>query len=175
MLAGIRSRTFGTTLALALAVSGLLVPATAHAAVGDLECQGTQETTFDPPLTNTTRLTKVKVTETWSTCADPAGITSGRGDLEVTVPSSCQSLGFGPESTVEYKWNNGRKSALRWTTVSVTRLTATSEVVKTGSVTDGYGQDDAATETITLVNPDLLACAASGVPSAQGVEVLTFQ
>ncbi|GAA0490608.1 hypothetical protein ACFQ2B_16320 [Streptomyces stramineus] len=175
MLAGIRSRTFGTTLALTLAVSGLLVPTSAHAAVGDLVCQGTQKTTFDPPLTNTTRNTKVKVRETWSTCTNPVGITSGRGALEVTVPSSCQSLGLGPESTIEYKWNNGLKSTVHWTTVSVTRLTATSVVTKTGSVTDGYGKNDSAIETITLVNPDPLACAGSGVSSVEGAGTLTFQ
>lgn len=175
MLVGIRSWTFGTTLALALAVSGLLVPTTAHAAVGDLVCSGTQKTTFDPPLTNTTQNTKVKIRETWSTCADPVGITSGHGSLEVTVPSSCQSVGFGPPSTVEYKWNNGQKSTVHWTTISVTRLTATSVVVKTGSVTDGYGENDTATETITLVNPSPLACAGSGVSSVEGTGTLTFQ
>ncbi|MCQ8773123.1 hypothetical protein [Streptomyces telluris] len=175
MFADTRARICGTALALTLASSALLAPSTARAAVGDLVCQGTQKTTFNPPLTNATTTTEVKVRETWSTCADPVGITSGRGSLQVTVPSSCQSLGFGPPSTVEYKWNNGQKSTVHWTSVVVTRLTSTSEVVKTGSVTDGYGKNDTATETITLVNPSPLACAGSGVPSVEGPTTLTFQ
>ncbi|MBZ4318068.1 hypothetical protein [Streptomyces huiliensis] len=175
MFADARARICGTALALTLASSGLLVPSTARAAVGDLVCQGTQRTTFDPPLTNATTTTDVTIRETWTTCADPAGITSGHGSLRVTVPSSCQSLGFGPPSTVEYRWNNGRKSTVHWTSVVVTRLTSTSEVVKTGAVTDGYGRNDTATETITLLNPNPLACAGPGVPSVEGVSTLTFQ
>ncbi|GGU97466.1 hypothetical protein GCM10010211_75960 [Streptomyces albospinus] len=177
MFAGIRSRALVTTAALALACGGLLAPATAHADTSLLSCTGTQTVTYDPPLTDTAKSTKVTITEVYTSCKDTAGITSGKGTLQLTETASCTSLNnpLGTQDQPTYQWNNDKKSTVLFKVTSVDRLgNGTSQVTAAGTVTDGFGKGSAATRTVTLPDLSLTACEGKGVPGQSGPATLTF-
>ncbi|KPC61536.1 hypothetical protein [Streptomyces chattanoogensis] len=171
-----RSRFLGAGAALALACGALLLPVPAHAAPKLLSCTGTQTVTYKPPLTDTPKSTKVTITEVYTSCVNVDGIRSGTGSFSLTETASCTSINnpLGAQDSPTYTWNTGDTSGVLFKVTSVDRLAnGTTQVTAVGKVTNGYGQGNTATRTVTLPTLNATACRA-GVPQQSGPATLTF-
>lgn len=160
----------------ALLLGVVMIPV-AHAGLAQtslLSCTGTQVTTFQPPLTNTPKLTSVHVRTVLDTCVT-GGVASGEARSDFQATASCTNLMLPPPPfTVTYEWNTGASSTVMYT-ASVQELVGGSVVViDTGTVTSGLDQGAIANETVVLTPPDLLACLGRGVAQVTGQYLLTF-
>lgn len=174
-------RKVGITLA-SVAILGLGLPAVgpAHADVELMTCTGTNSTTFSPPLTNTTQTTDVSLEAKYGTpnglCIDANNtITSGYFANNVTGPTSCNTLGLAASETRVISWNNGSAgtSTIDYTR-QIVRGLATTQVILTGTVTDGVFDGATVVNTGTFANTDLLGCLTTGISSQEYLTTLTI-
>lgn len=158
-----------------LALSIVTGPSAARAdSVALLNCTGSQEVAFSPPLTNTTRPTLQTVNSQFGVNAQPIGlcvavgstITGGGYTTSFTSPRSCLELAVssGDPLTRTYSWNDSTTTTVS-TTRRVERTAGTTVVTFEGTATAGRFAGATVIETIIAVNPDPLICATTGVSS----------
>jgi hypothetical protein len=166
-----------TTVAAAVSV-GLLFGAAAIAPAAHattlLNCLGTETLTFTPPLTNTSRPTQIHFAIDLDLCL-AGGVISGEshGDFEVTTDCTVLDV-LPPAFTDTYQWNTRASSAATYTAPVLTQVNGTVVVTDTGTVTSGFDHGAVANETTTLPEPNLTACATTGVAQLNGPYALTF-
>lgn len=155
----------------------VVVPAPAAQAVGvDLACTGSADLRFTPGLTNTPKSVEVFYDSTVNCpVVHPRNVTRGLGTAIYTITgASCTSL-TAATNTTTYNWSpRATTSRVSYTSTSV-NLSVVSQIVQTGSVTQGLLAGDVATSTITFVNLNLAACGTSaGLTLVSGTEILSF-
>jgi hypothetical protein len=79
-----------------------------------------------------------------------------------------------PAFSDTYQWSNGTSSTVAYTAPVETVANGNVIVTDTGTVTSGLDQGAVANETTTLPQPNLAACAGTGVSQPNGPYVLTF-
>jgi hypothetical protein len=90
------------------------------------------------------------------------------------LEQSCTNILFF-KGTFTFDWNNGEKSTVDFENIDVVKGDATSTTTETGTVTDGFGKGDIATQVLVAPNLDVLACASEqGVTSIAGTATLTI-
>ncbi|MER6300644.1 hypothetical protein ABT247_13890 [Kitasatospora sp. NPDC001539] len=156
-------------------VGGLATAPSAHAAPQPLlSCQGTETLTFQPPLTNTPKPTRVSYAIDLSVCP-VGGVTSGTSQGSFTATASCTALSVLPPAFSDtYHWNTGASSTVSYTAPVETAVNGTVTVTDTGTVNSGLDHGSLANETTTLPQPDLTTCAGPGVARLSGPYALTF-
>jgi hypothetical protein len=156
------------SVALLLATAGGLAP------LSLLSCQGAETLTFQPPLTNTPESTQVHYAIDLDLCL-LGGVTSGKSQGSFTVSASCTTISLLPPAFSDtYQWSNHTSSTVTYTAPVETVGNGTVIVTDTGTVTSGLDQGAVANETTTLPQPNLAACAGTGVSELNGPYVLTF-
>lgn len=164
------------SVALLLATAGGLAaaPAAYGAPLSLLSCQGAETLTFQPPLTNTPESTQVHYAIDLDLCL-LGGVTSGKSQGSFTVSASCTTISLLPPAFSDtYQWSNHTSSTVTYTAPVETVGNGTVIVTDTGTVTSGLDQGAVANETTTLPQPNLAACAGTGVSELNGPYVLTF-
>ena len=156
------------------AVTGVVAPAQASIPQTVLTCEGAATVAFDPPLVNTPRPTQLTFHEDLDYCPT-GGVTSGDGGTTLHATTGCTALNLPPTFTVTYHWNTRQSSTVAYTATTATRLVNSSTVVTSqGTVTSGLDLGSVVVDQVTLPQPDLTACAASGVTQVTGPVVLAF-
>jgi hypothetical protein len=147
--------------AVALATSGVTLPATAaHAVSVDVTCTGTEAVTFQPGLLLTPQSVAVTVNGILAPCtsSDP-GITSGAYLESFTATLSCANLLDGFAGTRVFEWNNGRSSTFAYNR-AVNVVLGQITVTFTGMIVSGEFAGDTAVEQVASVTPNSLKCLA---------------
>jgi hypothetical protein len=171
-----RSRRFGAFLVTVLAATGSVLasagPARAETAVQT--CVGTWAVTYDPPITNTPRLVAGVLTGTFPVCTDPNAFTASYTQV-FTDTVSCTTLLNAGSTSRTYVWGNPLAAPTTFTyNFTTTVVGAQVLVTNTGLITAGRYAPGSAVQVATLVTPDALACAGSGVGSLTGPTTLTI-
>jgi hypothetical protein len=162
--------------ALLLATAGGLAaaPAAYGAPLPVLSCQGAETLTFWPPLTSTPHMTQVRYAISLDHCI-AGGVTGGESQGSFTVPTSCTTISVLPPAFSDaYQWSNRTSSTVDYTAPVETTVNGTVIVTDTGTVSSGMDQGAVANETTALPQPDLAACAGTGVSQLSGPYLLTF-
>jgi hypothetical protein len=171
-----RSRTFGAFLMAVFAAVGTVLapagPADAEAAVQT--CVGTWAVTYDPPITNTPQLVAGVLTGVFPVCTDPQAFTASYTQV-FTDTVSCTTLLNAGSTSRTYVWGNPLAVPTTFTYNFTTTVVGGQVVVtNTGVITAGRYAPGSAVQVATLVTPDALACAGSGVGSLTGPTTLTI-
>ncbi|MER7400091.1 hypothetical protein ABT381_31775 [Streptomyces sp. NPDC000151] len=127
-------------------------------------------------MTLTPRPTRARVVEDYRNCTSSLnGITRGRGAASFEEEVSCLlTVQPGRTDVIEYRWDTGQASTVRFTNTTVARVGGTTTVTSTGQVSSGPGEGSTAIREVALPSLDLVACAGEGVSSQEGVTTLTF-
>jgi hypothetical protein len=171
-----RSRRFGAFLPLVTAAVGsVLVPAgAAHAEAVVQSCVGTWAVTYDPPITNTPQLVHGVLTGTFPVCTDLQAFTASYTQV-FTDTVSCTTLLNAGSTSRTYQWGNPSAAPTTFTYNFTTTVVAGQVVVtNSGLVTAGRYAPGSAVQVATLVTPNALACAGTGVGSLTGPTTLTI-
>jgi hypothetical protein len=118
----------------------------------------------------------VTANDTLGPCVVPTqlNLTGGTARYELTALISCTNLALAPFQ-VSFHWNNGMRSRVNFSSSVVTSVNGEFEVDSTGVVQSGFGAGDTAVETLTVAQPDPIACSSpQGVTSVAGPLTLTF-
>ena len=172
----VRSRGFGTFLVALLAAAGSVLASAgqAHAATAVQTCAGTWAVTYDPPITNTPRLVSGVLTGTFPVCTDPQAFNATYTQVFTDVVSCTTLLNAGSTSRT-YVWGNPLAAPTTFTYNFTTTVAGGQVVVtNTGVITAGRYAPGSAVQVATLVTPDALACAGSGIGSLTGPTTLTI-
>ena len=166
-----RSRT--VAIAVGLVFAAMVMAPVAHATTL-LSCVGMETLTFQPPRTNTPVPTRVHFAIDLDHC--PAGgVSSGSSAGGFELVANCTVLDVLPPAFSDtYQWNTGASSTATYTAPVETVVNGSLVVTDTGTVTGGLDQGAVANETTTLPEPNLIACATSGVAQLAGPYTLTF-
>lgn len=144
-----------------------------------VQCAGTVDVSFSPPLTNTVQSTIITVSEVHSPCLHlpllelpfllPA--TSG---AQITRDISCTTLLSGGPGVSQVQWANGDSSTFNWN-ATANYVNGSIVVLRNGMVTAGRYAGETTAETL-IESPVLgggldflTACSAGGVPGLQGI------
>lgn len=141
-------------------------------ALVDLTCTGTNNATFSPGLTFTTRTVDIEADGEYTTCvsSDPA-VTSGTYTASGQGTMSCLAGGHAGAFTIT--WNTGEYSTIEFTNNVALRPGGQTVVVATGTVIDGKFVGDRFDGTFTLFQLNVLACLGpEGVRSSTGPTTL---
>jgi hypothetical protein len=155
-------------------LSMLIATAAAHATSATLvHCEGSFTVTYDPPLTNTPRLTEVAFHNDLDSCLFGA-VASGDASGEFSAIRSCTTLDLPPHpATMSFTWNTGASSTIAFSLSTVDRLVnGTTVVTSYGTVTHGFDQGAQAVHTAVQPQLDPIACAGAGVAQLTGPELL---
>ncbi|WP_326919838.1 hypothetical protein [Actinophytocola sp.] len=155
-------------------LSMLLAAPAAHATSATLvHCEGSFTVTYDPPLTNTPRLTDVTFHNDLDSCLT-GGVTSGDASGEFSAIRSCTTLDLPPHpATTTFSWNTGASSTIAFSLSTVDRLVnGTTVVTSYGTVSQGFDQGAQAIHTAVQPQLNPIACASSGVAQLTGPDVL---
>jgi hypothetical protein len=154
-------------------------PARAQLSVNPVVCTGLDQTTFSPPLTNTSQSVQLSVAVSYTNCVttDGSGITSGSAQEQPVVTASClQPLAQNPEALVIH-WSNGQTSTF-YNTSTLTRANGELAVLRTGTISAGRYVGQTAIELSVITNLSqqdfLTQCASGGVPAISGPTTLTI-
>jgi hypothetical protein len=153
---------------------GALATAPAAHASSLLSCAGTETLTFQPSLTNTPTLTHIHFDIDLDLCL-LGGVSTGdsQGDFQITT--NCTILDVLPPAFSDtYTWNTRASSTATYTAPVETVVNGSLVVTDTGTVTSGLDEGALANETTTLPEPNLIACATTGVAALNGPYALTF-
>lgn len=169
-----RSRRFGAFLVSVLAAAALASAGQAHAEAAVQNCVGTWAVTYDPPITNTPRLVSGVLTGTFPLCTDPQAFNATYTQVFTDVVSCTTLLNAGSTSRT-YVWGNPLAAPTTFTYNFTTTVAGGQVVVtNTGVITAGRYAPGSAVQVATLVTPDALACAGSGIGSLTGPTTLTI-
>jgi hypothetical protein len=138
-----------------------------------VHCEGSFTVTYDPPLTNTLRLTEVTFHNELDSCSIGA-VTSGDASGEFSAIRSCTTLDLPPHpATTTFTWNTGASSTIAFSLSTVDRLVnGTTVVTSYGTVTHGFDQGAQAIHTAVQPQLDPIACVGAGVAQLTGPEML---
>lgn len=148
-----------------------------------LVCAGSASTSYNPGLTDTAQQLTVTVDEALGSDASGVGacttvgapITGGTHHHTRVLTLSCQSALTPTPITEQFTWNTGATSTVSFTTSRYTDEGGETVITRVGTVTDGFGAGDTATQTVTLLNSDLAACSSpGGLTHINGATTLTF-
>lgn len=164
---------------LTLVAGGVLVAPAAHAAGVDIICAvGSEQASYDPPLTNELRTTNVTVTNHLSCTSLTTGVSSGSSTTSRTREVSCL-IALTPPNTVTsetYTWNTGKRSTITYVSTTVARAAnGTTVVTAVGSVTSGLGQGSSVTKVATAPQLSVTACATTGLEHIDGIASLVIK
>lgn len=167
----VRSRTLVAFLAAALVAAGSAVPA--QATTVDQVCTGTWAVTYDPPITNTERLVTGTLSGFFTNCTDPGAFNGSYFQVfQDTV--SCTTLLNAGTTTRTFVWGDPEAEpstfTYNWTATDVAGQVV---VTNTGMITSGRFTPASAEQVATLVTPNALLCATTGVASLTGPTTLT--
>lgn len=169
-----RSRTWGVLSVAVLAAVVSASPAVARAEAVVQSCTGTWAVTYDPPITNTPQLVTGVLTGTFPVCTDPQALTASYTQGFTDTVSCTTPLNAGSTSRT-YIWGNPSAAPTTFTYNFTTTVVAGQVVVtNTGLITAGRYAPGSAVQVATLVTPNALACAGSGVGSITGPTTLTI-
>ncbi|MEU4445597.1 hypothetical protein AB0K14_25585 [Actinosynnema sp. NPDC050801] len=160
----------------ALAVAGGVAAATgqAHAEAAAQTCVGTWAVTYDPPITDTPQLVAGVLTGTFPACTDLQAFTATYRQV-FTDTVSCTTLLNAGATSRTYTWGNPLAAPTTFTYNFTTTVVGGQVVVtNTGVITAGRYSPGSAVQVATLVTPDALACAGSGIGSLTGPTTLTI-
>lgn len=161
--------------ALLLAVLSTLTAAPAADATSAtlVHCAGSFTVTYDPPLTNTPRLTEVTFHNDLDSCSI-GPVASGDASGEFSAIRSCTTLDLPPHpATTTFTWNTGASSTIAFSLSTVDRLVnGTTVVTSYGTVTQGFDRGAQAIHTAIQPQLDPIACASAGVAQLTGPEIL---
>lgn len=161
--------------AVLLAAVGIATTASsAQAVVVNQHCTGTWTVTYDPPITNTPQLVAAKLSGYFPVCSDLQAF-NGSYSQAFTDTVSCTTLLNSGSAGRTFTWGNPSAQAsvfnYNWT-VSVAGGQAV--ITNVGSITSGRYAPGSAVQVSTLVTPDALSCATTGVVSLTGPSTLTI-
>jgi hypothetical protein len=158
-----------------LCASLLTTGGTAHAQATLLQCAGTETDTYAPGVTFQPREFTITLTGQYGSCVDGSGhVTSGSYGPEVfSLDAGCDDLFEGFTATRTFTWNTGDSSVMQGSGQS-TEVGGSVVTTITGKIVQGRFQGDSAIQTITLPQPDVLACLTTGYTGATGVATLTL-
>lgn len=169
------SRTRSSALAASVLFAGLLTAAPTHAQTTLLQCEGTETDVYTPGVTFQPHEFLVTLTGRYGSCLDSSGrVTSGSyGPERFSLEAGCDDLFEGFALTRTFTWNTGESSVLEGSGQS-TEVGGSVITTITGMITQGRFQGRSAIQTITLPQPDVLACLTTGYTGATGVATLTL-
>lgn len=162
-------------LSVVLLTSGLVAGATpAHAAAVVQTCVGTEVTSFDPPLTLVSRPTRITVSGIFPTCTDARAGTASYAET-FTIPASCLALFDSGTATRSFAWGDPAVEPSTFV-YNVTSTVVAGQIVVTspGLITGGAFAPASALQTVTLLTPNVLQCATTGVANVTGPTLLAI-
>ena len=169
-------RAWRVSLATLLVAVGTLVvgSGTAHALTVEQSCLGTEVTSYDPPLTVTTRPVTITVNGIFTSCTNPAAST-GFYSESFTVSASClvPLEAATPTRTILWGTPGTAPSTFRYN-VTETEVGGQLVVTSTGAITGGTFAPASAEQIVTLVTPSTLQCLTTGISSVTGPTSLTI-
>ncbi len=172
-----RNRIAASLSATALALGALCAVATPANAVGggDVNCGGTQITTYNPGLTLTEQSVRVHLTRHFAPCVSLSNpqVTFGVTEERRVTTLSCLTLAQPGTGTREIEWSTGQRSEYSYSR-TITNVGGQTVRTETGTVTAGLFQGSRVVQVTTLVTPNLLDCLGSGVTSESGPITLTI-
>jgi hypothetical protein len=157
---------FAFLLALVAGVFSLSSATPASAAVALVTCTGSEDVTFDPPLTNTTQETEVRVRGSLdcNQVVPPASFT-GDHKAKFIRDYSCLTLLGGGQGERVIRWSDGSTSTFEFQS-SNQAANGQFIAVRTGEITSGRFAGHAAEETGVGLG-DLTACQGAGLDELQ--------
>ncbi|WP_157847644.1 hypothetical protein [Streptomyces violens] len=165
-----------TAALLGMTAGALFLAPSAHGAPTLLSCEGQQTASYSPAMTNEKRTLTAKVEENYDCTLAPKDIRSGSGKASFKEQASCLVTAQPtPPDEIQYTWNSGKTSTVKFTVTDVKRAAnGTTTVTSVGKVTGGPGKDSIATRVVVLPALDLAACSGEGVKSQKGPATLKF-
>lgn len=162
----------------ALVVAGLgAAPANAAVRVADITCQGSDTETFDPGITNTTRVLSNGFEENYSCTSLTTRVSNGEMTSARVITANCLlGAASNPQETVTYYWNQGQLASTVVFT-QITRATAadgTTTITSTGAIYEGYAIGSSVRKVVVLPQLSPTACASTGVTSVTGTATLSI-
>lgn len=170
------SRSFGACLAAVLLTGGsvLATASPAHALPVSQSCTGTWAVSYNPPITNTPQLVAATLTGVFPLCTD-LGAFNATYLQTFTDTVSCTTLLNAGAASRTFVWGNPAAQpstfVYNWT---VTVVGGQAVITNAGSITSGRYAPSSAVQIATLVTPDALQCAGSGVATLTGPSTLTI-
>jgi hypothetical protein len=173
-----RVRILFTAAAVVLAAAvGVLVGPSAHAAVGDAICTGSENITYDPGLRLFTQTVTFNVNATYSCQSNDPTLTSGSVATPpggVTTELSCLNPVASSAGTATVHWGNGNFTRYSYTRTSSTiggQLVTTT----TGTVIEGEFVGDSVIVVVASPSIDVLSCVLGpGITSRTGIVSITI-
>jgi hypothetical protein len=163
-------------LAALLVVVGTLIvgSGTAQALTVGQTCVGTEVTSYNPPLTFTTRPVTVTVNGIFTSCTNPDAPTGFYSET-FTISASCLVPLEVASPTRTIVWGNAEAepSAFRYN-VTETEVGGQLIVTSTGAITHGMFAPASAEQVVTLVTPNTLQCLSTGISNVTGPTSLTI-
>lgn len=152
-----------------------LTTANAHAQTTLVQCEGTETDAYDPGVTFQPHEFSITLTGRYTSCLDGSGhVTSGSyGPEQFSLDAGCDNLLEGFTVTRTFTWNTGDSSVLQGSGQS-TEVGGSVITTITGTIVRGRFQGESAVQTITLPQPNVLACLTTGYTGATGVATLTL-
>lgn len=157
-----------------LAGASGLIASPADASVLDVTCVGQESRTYSPGLLLTDQSIDVDLDAVMSPCVSTdSGITAGTYTASYTQSLSCLDLDANANNqTRVFNWNDSSSSTMT-ANRTVQRLTLTTVVTFTGTISSGKFAGDTAVLVVTVLNPSVLNCLSSpGVTSTTGTVTL---
>jgi hypothetical protein len=155
--------------ALLVAAGTLMVGSgTAQALTVDQSCVGTEVTSYNPPLTFTTRPVTITVNGVFISCTNPAAPTGFYSET-FTISASCLVPLEAASPTRIIVWGNpaAEPSTFRYN-VTETEVGGQLIVTSTGAITHGTFAPASAEQVVTLVTPNILQCLTIGISTVTG-------
>jgi hypothetical protein len=161
--------------ALLVAVGTLIVGSgTAQALTVEQTCVGTEVTSYNPPLTFTTRPVTVTVNGIFTSCTNPDAPTGFYSET-FTISASCLVPLEVASPTRTIVWGNAEAepSAFRYN-VTETEVGGQLIVTSTGAITHGTFAPASAEQIVTLMTLNTLQCLSTGISNVTGPTSLTI-
>ncbi|MBD2516895.1 hypothetical protein H6G93_18100 [Nostoc sp. FACHB-973] len=157
-----------------LGVEFSLTGQSADAQVAALNCVGTENVSYSPPLTLNPKPTNININGQFQICNGDAQIIGGYYSNIIQSPnSSCVQLTSSP-ANFTYFWSDGTTSIVSFGTEVVTGGASVINVTSPGYVISGRYQGSQVVKTLTLVASQLTGCVTTGVAQSSGLVTLTF-
>lgn len=151
-------------------VAGAVAPGAS--ALTSVVCNGRNDVTYSPALTNSLQQTTIASATSWATCVSPThpSIVAGSTGNQISKSESCMSLLGGFSSSNTITWNTGQTSTFTFNG-STEEVDGQYVIVLTGSITSGLFTGALASEQTTLLG-DLTACSSAGIAANGGPSLL---
>lgn len=149
---------------------------TAQADPLDVECTGTQTTTYSPGLTLIPTSQNVNTHTIYGPCvsASTPGLSAGDRSITNNQVASCLDLPGARSAVATITWNTGQQSAFSFNR-TVTHVGGNTIVVFTGTIVAGLFAGDSAVEVVVGPTLSTLDCLTPpGITSRIGVVTLTI-